>query len=150
MSDTQKNSVLTTRLELMKGWVALLRECGKKVRRAPNVVFDSEQLPYLRYSPVLDGVFCAPCHTFNSAVNVLVARPLTKWCRQRKRVLDSHKNSKEHFNALTKANRFVKINRKEEQNVAEFGSTAYRNKVERNRQTFTAIIEVIIICGRQT
>ena len=132
----------------MRGWVAPLRECGRTARRVPDFVFDSEQFPYLIYSPVLDGVYCAPCYTFNTADNILVARPLTD-SSNAKKVVEGHKHSKQHLNALTKADHFVKICKKEQQNVIEFGSTAYRNIVKRNRQALTAIIEAIIVCGRQ-
>lgn len=148
MADNQKYSVLKTRFEPIRGWVAPLRECGKKSRRVPDFVFDSEQYPYLRYSPMLDGVFCAPCHAFNATDNVLVARPLTDWSNA-KRVVDSHKNSKEHLNALAMSDNFVKICNKEEQSIVEFGSDAYRKKVFNNRQALVSIIEGIIVCGRQ-
>lgn len=44
---------------------------------------------------------------------------------------------------------FVKICRKEEQCIVEFGSDAYIKKVFNNRQALASIIQGIIVCGRQ-
>ena len=148
MSDSQRFSVLTTRFEPSKGWTAPFRACGKKMRRVPDFVFSSEQFPYLRYSPTLDGVFCASCYVFSTAENVLVSRPLTDWSNAKK-VVDGHKCSADHLTSMTKADHLVRICNKEEQSILEFGSTAYKNKVQKNRQALSAIIEAIILCGRQ-
>jgi hypothetical protein len=45
------------------------------------------------------------------------------------------------MNSITRADHYVRICRKEEQNVVEFGSTAYRQKVQKNREALAAIIE---------
>lgn len=150
MPDSKKYAVLTTRFEPHRGWVAPLREFGKKAasRRVPDFVFEQEKHPYLRYSPLLDGVFCAPCFAFNATENVLVARPLIDWSNAKK-VVDGHTRSEEHMDSITRADHFVRICRKEEQNVVEFGSTAYRQKVQKNREALAAIIEAIILCGQQ-
>jgi hypothetical protein len=148
MYDSQNHAVLTTRFEPTRSWVAPLSECGKTSRRVPGFVFNEQQYPYLRYSPVLDGVFCAPCFVFSSVYYVLVGRPLTDWSNA-KQIVESHKCSKDHDHALVKADHFVKICNKEELSIAEFGSTAYKNKVQNNRQVLTATIEAIILCGQQ-
>lgn len=61
---------------------------------------------------------------------MLVARPLIDWSNARK-VVDGHTRSEEHMDSITRADHFVRICRKEEQNVVEFGSTAYRQKVQK-------------------
>jgi hypothetical protein len=130
MPDAKKYAVLTKRFEPHRGWVSLLRELGKKAtsRQVPDFLFEHEKHPYLRYSPLLYGVFCAPCFAFNAAENVLVDR-LIDWSNTRK-VVDGHTHSKELMNSITRADHFVRICRKEEQYVVEFGSTAYRQKVQ--------------------
>jgi hypothetical protein len=45
----------------------------------PDFVFEQEKHPFLRYSLLLDVVFCAPCFAFNAAENVVVSRPLIDW-----------------------------------------------------------------------
>jgi hypothetical protein len=79
---------------------------------------------------------------------MLVACPLLDWSNARK-VVGGHTHSKEHMNSITRADHFVRICRKEEQYVVEFGSTAYRQKVQKNREALAAIIEAIILCGQQ-
>jgi hypothetical protein len=92
------------------------------------------------------GVFCAPYSAFNASENVLVACPLIYWSNARK-VVDGHTHSKEHMNSITRADHYVRICRKEEQNVVEFGSTAYRQKVQKNREA--AIIEATFFVGNK-
>jgi hypothetical protein len=53
------------------------------------------------------------------------------------------------MNSITKADHFVRICRKEEQNGVEFVSTAYWQKVQKNREALAVIIEAIFFCGQQ-
>jgi hypothetical protein len=52
------------------------------------------------------------------------------------------------MNSITRADHFVRI-WEEEQNVVEFGSTAYRQKVQKNREKLAAIIEAIFFVGNK-
>lgn len=150
LSDKQRLEALNSRFQPTKGWEAPLRACGKKYRRVPDFVFNETLSPFLRYSPVLDGVFCAPCFIFSNASNsyTLVTRPLTDWSNA-KRIVDIHVKSEDHQNAIFKAKHFIKICNKEEQNILEFGSNAYKNKVKKNREILVSIIGAVIVCGRQ-
>ena len=77
-SDSQKPDALMSRFKPLKSWEVSLRGIGKKSRKAPDFVFDESLYPCLRYSPFLDGVFCASCTVFSSMENILVTRPFTR------------------------------------------------------------------------
>ncbi|XP_045169561.1 uncharacterized protein LOC123532237 [Mercenaria mercenaria] len=150
MSDSMKMSTLISRFEPSRSWVKPKSTHGKSgaARRDPDLVFDTENYPYLRYSPSVNGVFCAPCFVFNSSENTLVAKPLVDWSNV-SRIIGMHKKSPDHNNAMTKADKFMKICQNQEKSVVEFGSNAYRNKVEKNKKALTSIVKTIVLLGKQ-
>lgn len=50
---------------------------------------------------------------------------------------------------MTKADSFIKICKNQEQSVVEFGSKAYREKVERKTKALISIIKTIILLVKQ-
>lgn len=54
----------------------------------------------------------------------------------------------EHTNAMTRVDKFMKICNNQEKSIVEFGSNAYREKVDRNKQTFS-VVKTIVLLGKQ-
>jgi hypothetical protein len=117
-------------------------------RRVVTFCLSKRSAPTYGTALYLMGYFLLRVFAFNAAENMLVGCPLIDWSNARK-VVDGHTHSKEQMNSITRADHFVRICRKEEQNVVKFGSTAYRQKVQKNREALAAIIEATILCGQK-
>ncbi|KAJ8320555.1 hypothetical protein KUTeg_002142, partial [Tegillarca granosa] len=121
---------------------------GKKQRRVPNFAFDEDKYPTLSYSPSLDGVFCNVCVAFSKNQNVLSTKPLTDWSNAKK-VVDTHLGTKEHMRAVELSKNFLRVCKNDAPSIAEKISSAYKEKIERNRSALISIIKTIILCGKQ-
>jgi hypothetical protein len=148
LTDQDRHTLLTNRFKPHQSWKGPLREFGKKMRRVPALVFDTEKYPSLSYSPLEDSVYCADCVAFSKAKVTLVSKPLTDWANAKK-FIDGHLLSSDHKTAATRAREYINVCSKKQDSIPQQLSQAYMETVERNRNALTSIIKTIILCGKQ-
>ncbi|XP_052788856.1 uncharacterized protein LOC128223623 [Mya arenaria] len=113
---------------------------------APFVLY-----PWLRYSVVTDGVYCAQCHLFagpDARVKTLVTTVLRDWSNISKVVL-SHMKSEAHLSNCDSASHFLAIMKGEKKDILCSMSSQYNVVVEKNRKILVSITEAIVFCGKQ-
>ena len=85
LTDQDRHILLTKSFKPNHAWKGPLREfSGKKMRRVPALVFDTEYYPSLSYIPSEDSVCWADCVAFSKAKITLVSKPLTDWANAKK------------------------------------------------------------------
>ncbi|XP_033762649.1 zinc finger MYM-type protein 1-like [Pecten maximus] len=122
------------------------------VRRQFNVDW-LKNYNWLRYSVSEDSVYCAPCFLFGSRnvdarEKTLVSTAVTKWSNLGK-YIKRHIISKCHDGACNSADQFMRIHNGKEPSVLSQLDSGHAALVKRNRHSLQAIIEVIMLCGRQ-
>ncbi|WAR21176.1 hypothetical protein MAR_015150 [Mya arenaria] len=104
---------------------------------------------WLRYSQSACGVYCAPCYLFAGSVTRLLVSSVAIDPSNLGKTLSSHAKSELHVNSLEAAENFRSIMSGEQKDIVASMSSSYNVLVERNRQILHAIVETIILCGRQ-
>jgi hypothetical protein len=134
LCDLDRVSLLTEYFIPPPSWKGPFREIGQTARRAPSVLFDRVHYPYVSYSPVDDGAYCAACVGFSNKGDstVLVSRPLVDWSNA-KRMLDSHEMAVSHRTAVARAQEFLKVHGQQHGSAWQQLSKAYNDKVEKTK-----------------
>ena len=115
-----------------------------------------EKFPWLRYSPSIDGAFCASCICFATEHPLtnpeFVTKPFKDWknaCGSKRGSLHTHHTSAVHQASLKTADEFLAICNTEKRSINEYLSRAYHERVEKNRKTLLSILDVIISLSRR-
>lgn len=110
-----------------------------------------EKYTWLRYSPSVNGVFCAACVCFAPPQTLknqeFVSKPFKDWknaCGTKRGALPAHNASDIHQAAMRTTEDFLAICNAEKKSINEHLSQAYHDKVEMNRKALMSILDVII------
>lgn len=110
---------------------------------------------WLSYSAAKDGAYCKWCVSFgkefvgkgaNQKIGSLVAAPFKKW----KDAVDkftSHQNTEYHKFSCVAAENFLKVSRKEKDDVMTLLDSKRKKEREQNRAALKPIIDTIVFCG---
>ncbi|WAR25271.1 hypothetical protein MAR_010975, partial [Mya arenaria] len=104
---------------------------------------------WLRYSQSACGVYCAPCYLFAGSVTRSLVSSVASDPSNFGKTLSRHTKSELHVNSVEAAENFRSIMSGEQKDIVASMSSSYNVLVERNRQILHAIVETIILCGRQ-
>ena len=114
----------------------------------------TEQFPRVRYSPSLDGAFCAPCFLFCKSRfnNEFDSKPFRNWKNATgtsRGSLNSHALSQSHRQYMEQAASFLAIMNKAQKSLRSQLSQAYDNQVQLNTRALTVIIDSIQFLVKQ-
>lgn len=114
------------------------------------------QYNWLVYSDYLKGALCKVCVLFRKdfggrgeqKLGYLVKIPFTKW-KNAKEMFQKHEKAEYHRFAMEKAEGFSSVASGKAQNVIETMNIENRKVAEENRKKLTALVETVLLCGRQ-
>lgn len=115
-----------------------------------------ERYNWLVYSDCLQGALCKICVLFGSGfggrgqqqLGLLVKKPFTKW-KNAKEAFEKHEKAEYHRFALEQADGFSSVMFGKSQSIVEVISAENRKTALGNRKKLTAIVETVVLCGRQ-
>ncbi|MES9885077.1 MAG: DUF4371 domain-containing protein [Sedimenticola sp.] len=99
-----------------------------------------------------DSVACAPCFLFAGSGSgrdkAFATKPIDDWSNLG-RLINHHQNSKQHTSSMVASENVLLIAKGEKKDIKCSISTAYSDLITKNRAVLAAIVETIILCGRQ-
>jgi len=103
----------------------------------------------LRYSSSQQGVYCADCFLFAGNVNRSLVRSAVSDPSNLGKMLTSHVNSDLHVNSAEASENIRQVMADKKKDILSSMSSSYNTLVKKNRQILVAIVDAIILCGRQ-
>ena len=112
-----------------------------------------EKFPWLRYSPMLDGVFCGACALLldnekRKDKGALVNRPFANWVKLSD-VLKTHSNHLYHRNALQSAEVLKSTVENPASRLDVMVSSALQSRIAENKHILQQIVRSIIFLAKQ-
>ena len=108
--------------------------------------------PWLRYSKSEDSVYCGYCLVFAKS-GCFSTSGYIDWKNavgDKRGNFKKHEQCKQHQDAQQQATEFLSVcDSKERKDVYSFLSTAYKEKIERNRKILLSIVDVIVTLGKR-
>ena len=131
--------------------IFFFRNVGGRFRKIQSHWFITNS--WLRYSMKKEGVYCAPCHLFGgkdvtSKNRSLSAVPISDPSNIGK-IIKSHELSALHSASCEAAHNFIAVCDGKMRDITSSLSSAHEELVEKNRNILMAIVDTIILCGKQ-
>ena len=113
-----------------------------------------KQFPWLAYSESVSGTYCKLCVAFGfSKFNgEFVTKEFKDWKNalgDKRGALKRHQESDCHKFSVEKAENFLAVTTKEQNDVVSSANVAYKLKVDRNRNAMSSIIDTIMALGQR-
>ena len=107
---------------------------------------------WLRYSVTNDSVYCAYCVVYGKdgieRSQFATQEGVTNWSNIG-RLVQQHSKSSNHLDSLTKGASFLCVFSGSQRDIYSQLSSEVQDTVERNRKIIEAIIDTVILCGKQ-
>ena len=125
---------------------------GKNRKFNPAWLHDHK---WMIHSVSTDSIYCVYCALFSTQRNdakdrTFVSSPVCDWSKMSKLSKRHVKEGANHYAFVQMAENFLRVARGEQLCVADQFNVQNRQLVEKNRQILIEILEVIILCGRQS
>ena len=106
--------------------------------------------PWLRYVPMLDGVFCGPlCYTsYNSEQKTLVNRPFCNWVKISE-TLSNHSKHQYHHECLQDADILKSTVVNPALQIDVITSTSHQIRINENRHILRQIVSAALFLSKQ-
>ena len=101
-----------------------------------------------------NGGYCLPCVIFGKGqdgidLGILVSRPMTKFTKAVSTTLPNHQDKESHKNAVTMAAHFLEVMQRKREAVNLTIDQGLAARVATNRLKLKAIVDTVLLCGRQ-
>ena len=151
-TDEEKLKLIRNRFVPEKSWVAPLHTIGQKKRRISDEYFNAEKYPTLRYSKNRDGLYCIACVLFStdgaSDGQQLRRQPLRDWSNSRK-IISKHMSTQAHLNAQKRLTEFISVCSDEQPTILSRIRKAEAAQIAENNLVLKAVVEAVVLCGKQ-
>ena len=109
---------------------------------------------WLVFSVKDNGGYCLPCVIFGKGqdgidLGILVSRPMTKFTKAVSTTLPNHQDKESHKNAVTMAAHFLEVMQRKREAVNLTIDQGLAARVATNRLKLKAIVDTVLLCGRQ-
>ena len=106
---------------------------------------------WLVYSKQDNGSYCLPCMLFDHGQDggILVSRPMTSFTKAFSTTLPQHQNKESHCMAVTRQGDFMPVMGGKSKSITLSLDDTLAQRVYLNHQKLGAIVDTIILCGRQ-
>jgi hypothetical protein len=107
-----------------------------------------EKYQWLRYSESENGVFCLCCVLFNSSEHAFVKNSVNDW-EHLGTLIKRHLGQPGHSRCLEMSEHFMSIAKDQKDDVMSMLSSAFQDKITRNRSILHSILKTNYLCGKQ-
>lgn len=113
-----------------------------------------QRFNWLVYSKRENGGYCLPCMLFGRGqdggdLGILVSRPMINFTKALSTTLPKHEQKESHQMAVTRLGDFLAVMDGKRQDVHHHLDTALAQQVATNRLKLEAMVDTVLLCGRQ-
>jgi len=146
VDDQQKLFLLKNKWDIPSSFVFPLTDIRGTKRRFNRSWLEKYQ--WLRYSESENGVFCLCCVLFNSSEHAFVKNSVNDWANLGT-LIKRHLGQPGHSRCLEMSENFMSIAEGQKDDVMSMLSSAFQDKITRNRSILHSILKTIYLCGKQ-